>query len=352
MLSAIDRFSLWGQLFEIAVKRGVLTALLASDVKRPDDLGLGPWFEYDAGEVYGVLARELGEVDPNQKARTRATAQHLLQLGMGLGQTAMREYLGSLKHDAEDYSIRALWCPFQMPRVRGDFDAETEDALQAFWATFQQAGSPDPHLTRKGFPVRADFLLWLEPPLQYSTINRELLCLEFSLNGLPEAANFLEPGAHLDELRRYSWFVDSRSVFSRVCAEVSGEGFDFSPGMKNHLPAFTGRDKPLYKLCQAASYVHTTMRWLSSRGEVARPWNARALSITQNGFESLAATYAWPDLADPRVRLMETLGHAYRATEKIPDYADEELEDHIRFAFTQIRRALPKHLAAEFAGMQ
>ena len=100
--------------------------------------------------------------------------------------------------------------------------------------------------------------------------------------------------AHLDELRRYAWFVDSRSVFSRVCAEVSGEGFALSPYIKEHLPAFTGRDKPLYKLCQAASYVQTTLRWLDSQGLAGRPFNTRALSITQNGFESLAAKYFRP----------------------------------------------------------
>ena len=54
------------------------------------------------------------------------------------------------------------------------------------------------------------------------------------------------------------WYVDSRSVFSRVCAEISGEGFAVVAGpSQTILPAFTGRDKPFYKLCQAASYVDT-----------------------------------------------------------------------------------------------
>jgi hypothetical protein len=122
---------------------------------------------------------------------------------------------------------------------------------------------------------------------------------------------------------------------------VSGEGFVLSPHIKEHLPAFTGRDKPLYKLCQAASYVHTSMRWLDSQGLADRPFNTRALSITQNGFESLAAKFL-KNTSDPRTILMESLGRAYRETDKIPDYADDELEDHIRFAFDQIRKALPK----------
>ena len=350
MLDKLQQYSLWGQTFEIAVKRGALVSLLASDLRKPDALGLEPWKNLGTADVYGALARELKEVDPNLKARTRDTARHLFQLGMGLGQTAMREYLRKLKGDAEDYSIRALWCPLQLPRVVGDFDTETQEALGQFWAAFDQPGNPDSSLTQKGYPVRADFLVWLEP--RYEKLEHELLCLEFSLNGLPESADYSKPLAHLDELRRYAWFVDSRSVFSRVCAEVSGEGFALSPGIKNHLPAFTGRDKPLYKLCQGASYVHTTMRWLNSKGLADRPFNTRALSITQNGFESLAARFSGSGKQDPRVGLMESLGVAYRETEKVPDYAEDELEDHIRFAFDQIRKALPKSMSRQLADMR
>ena len=276
----------------------------------------GGWHDLATADVYGALLRELAETDPNQKARTRETARHLFELGMGLGQTAMREYLrklSKLRGDPEDYTVRALWCPLQLPRVRGDFDAETQETLTAFWQAFGLDDPLDTKLTAKGFPVRADFLLWLEP--KYSKRDRELLCLEFSLNGLPETADYRTPAAHLGELRRYAWYLDSRSVFSRVCAEVSGDGFAFSNRLKEHLPAFTGRDKPLYKLCQAASYVQTTVRWLKSKGYDDKPCNARTLSITQNGFESLAATFF--NDKDPRVGLLEQLGRAYRETEKV-----------------------------------
>ena len=350
MLEPIQQFSLWGQTFEIAVKRGVLVALLASDIKAAAQLHLEDWSELATADVYAALARELKEVDPNIKARTRETARHIFQLGMGLGQTAMREYLRRLKGDQDDYEIRALWCPLQLPRVGGDFEAEAQEALYQYWCAFGQEGPVDESLVKKGFPARADFLLWLEP--KYSSLEREVLCLEFSFNGLPETADYAQPDAHLDELRRYAWFVDSRSVFSRVCAEVSGEQFAVAPSIKDHLPAFTSRDKPLYKLCQAASYIGTTMRWLASKGFNDRPTNGRALSITQNGFESLMARYFTTENTDPRSQLMETLGRAYRDTEKVPDYAPEELTDHIRFAFDQIRKSLPRHMSQQLAEMR
>jgi hypothetical protein len=349
MLNLIQQHSLWGQTFEVAVKRGVLTALLGSQIIRDSHLGLDSWMNLDTADVYGALAKELREVDPNLKSQTRETARHLFELGMGLGQTAMREYLRKL-NDPEDYTIKALWCPLQLPRLQADFDAETNKALQAFSTAFGLTGKADSVLTQKGYPVRADFLLWLEP--NYSTLDRELLCLEFSLNGLQENADYTKPDAHLEELRRFAWFMDSRSVFSRVCAEVSGEGFALSPGIKEHLPAFTGRDKPLYKLCQAASYIHTTLRWLRSKGFDDRPFNARALSITQNGFESLCAKFFTKDTVDPRAALIENLGRAYRDTEKLPDEGDEALNDHIRFAFDRIRKALPKVISKQFLEMR
>jgi hypothetical protein len=349
VIDAVQRYALWGQAFEIAVKRGVLTALLGSTVQRPEHLDLGAWTELGVAEVYGALARALQETDPNQRTRSSETVRHLFVLGMGLGQTAMREYLRTLKGDPEDYLARALWCPLQLPHLDGDVAIETGAALRDFHTAFAVDGPMDEALTRKGFPVRADFLLWLAPhsPTSY---DQEFLCLEVSLNGQPETADYRDPPAHLEELQRFSWFMDSRSVFARVCAEVYGEGFDLSPGLKEHLPAFSSRDKPFYKLCQAASYIETSMRWLTSRGHGDHPFTARALSITQNGFESLAARYGSPAI-DPRVELMSRLGSAYRQAEKIPDAADEALDDHIRHAFDRIRKSLPRHLRQQLVAL-
>lgn len=351
MPDSLEQYSLWGQVFEIAVKRGVLVALLGSGLGKPADLRLQPWKAMDTGDVYGALAQALGEVDPNLKARTRETARHLFELGMGLGQTVLREYLRRLKSGPENYAIRALWCPFQLPRLKGDFDAETQAALAEFQSAFGLPGPPDPALSLKGFPVRADFLLWLEP--EYTSLDRQLLCLEFSLNGLPPTADYTEPDAHLEDLLHYAWHMDSRSVFSSVCAEVSGEGFRLSPRITEYLSAFTGRDKPLYKLCQASSYACTVMRWLKAKGFADRPFNVRALSITQNGFESLAARFTFKaSEEDPRVELMRSLGRAYRNAKKTPESDEEALVDQVRFAFNAIRKALPKAMRGPLADMR
>ena len=85
MLEPIQVYSLWGQTFEIAVKRGVLSSLLASGLVKAEHPGLARWRDLTTADVYGVLIRELEETDPNQKVRTRETARHLFELGMGLG---------------------------------------------------------------------------------------------------------------------------------------------------------------------------------------------------------------------------------------------------------------------------
>lgn len=348
MLEPNQRYSLWGQAFEIAVKRGVLTALLASPIADLDKLDLKAWKENDSADVYEALATALQEVDPNLRNRTRETARHLFELGMGLGQTAMREYLSRLKYGPEDYRVKAIWCPLQLPRFAQEdqFYAETEATLQDFASAFAQERRIESSLANKGFPARADFLLWLDGSDEL--VDREFLCLEFSLNGLPETADYREPAAHLDELRRFAWFMDTRSVFSRVCAEVSNEEFALSPAIKHYLPAFTSRDKPLYKLCQAASYVHTSMRWLASKGFDDKPCNARAFSITQNGFESLCARFFTQPIIDPRTCLLEELGRAYRNTEKLPECDEEALNDYIRYAFNTIRKAMPQAISKQF----
>lgn len=337
-----NHLSLWGQLFEIAVKRGVLTTLIAQGQASPEHPSLRAWHGFDTADVYGVLARELGETDPNQKAITRAGARHLFDLGMGLGQTVLREYLRRLP-SAEDYRLRALWCPWSMPSRHGGGAAET--TLAAFLQAFDlepQAG--DGILTHKGYPARADCLLWLEP--RHPALDRQLLCLEISLNGLPEDADYRSADSHLQELETYAAALEARGVFSRVCTEVSGEEFQLSPRINQYLPAFSARDKPLYKLCQAASYVHTLLRWLHGRELAERPWRARALSVTRNGFESLSARY-FPregEDADPRVALLASLGRAYRDSDRQPEFDPVLLRQHIRAAFEHVRASLPKPL--------
>ena len=343
MPTPLERASLWGQLFEIAVKRGVLISLLASTVTRPERLDLGDWTSRDAGDVYGSMERELRDVDMNARAHARETARHLFTLGMGLGQTTMREYLRSIQGngDLEDYRIHALWCPLQLPQVDRDRAVMTEEALRALGATFGLDGLPSSFLTEKGRTAWADFLLWLAPA--HPSLAHELICMEFSLNTPPEPLPYDEPAAHLTDLLRYARYTEQRGVFTRVCAEIAGETFALAPDIVEYFAAFTGKDKPLYKLCQAASYVDSTVAWIRRRGLGVGAFNTRAMSITQNGIESLAARYD-PNQPDPRTHLLAGLGQAYREMKKLPEGDDEAFDDVIERAYNHICDSLPRPL--------
>lgn len=349
----VNYASLWGQVFEIAVKRGILIAVLGSTLKKTDNLGLENWEKLSVIHVYKALEDACKEIDQNKRLQTRETARHFFVLGMGLGQTILREYLKriSKKIETKDYSIQVLWSPLQLPdsNTEENFLSKKELLLKEFQSVFS-FGFPEEIWMQRGHPANSDFLLLLEP--SYKILARELLCVEISFNGLPETADYTKVSAHLEEIDRYARYIDKRSVFSKICSEMPEGTFHFSEELKEHLPAFTGRDKPFHKLCQAASYVETSVGVLKQKGWNERPCNARAMSVTQNGIESLSAKFFSSGQEDPRCELISRLGHAYREMEKLdPKDVEQDLKDRVASAFKAIRMSLPKPIREKFRKM-
>jgi hypothetical protein len=159
-----------------------------------------------------------------------------------------------------------------------------------------------------------------------------------------DIADFREQGAHLDELQRYRRRVDSRSVFARVSAEVTGESFELSSDIRRYFSALTTDNKPLFKLCQAASYAETTVDVLRSRGLLQPRCVARALAITPNGLESLAAAFENGKSPEPRVGLMNQLASAYRQARKVGDGNLAALTEHAEALFKGMLNKLPRSL--------
>ena len=112
-----------------------------------------------------------------------------------------------------------------------------------------------------------------------------------------------------------------------MCAEVEGQTLTLSHQLADHLVAFSGSDKPLYKLCQAASYTERLVHLLSATGRLPQGSDARAIAVTSNGLESLTAHFEGqkPE-PDPRAQLMSALGQAYRKARSLSDDAPEELK--------------------------
>ncbi|WP_028874786.1 hypothetical protein [Tepidiphilus margaritifer] len=330
---------LWGQAYEVLVKRGVLACLIEQGLIERNRPGLERWRTIRLLDVSRTLAKELNLLDEGAREVIKAGVRQLALTAYGVGYTATREYLKAIrKHFAkkpEALRVKALWCPLMLP---GE-STPRAGIREAFYGEMGLTGIVDPAWSRKGQPANADFLLWLAAP------NEDyLLVQEYSYDMPGNLGDFRRQDAHLDELLRHRRIVDSRSVFARVAAEVSGEAFELSEDIQNYLGALTSEDKPLYKLCQACSYAETTVALLRSRGLLDRPCHARALAITPNGLESLSATFGIDEGADPRRSLMAQMASAYRNTEKLADGDEDGLVELIERVFKGVVMKLPKEL--------
>lgn len=337
-LSFQQQAVVWGQAYEVLVKRGVLACLVERKLLPPTHSRLAAWNETRLLNVSSSISRELDLLDDSSKDVVKSAVEHMALTAYGLGYTTMREYLKPLSRRLENGSLklRALWCPLSLP---GSSSASEEARLanrEAFVKEFGIAGLADPALSTKGMPANADFLLWL------SGESREdfLLVQEYSYDMPSELGDFRDQDTHLEELIRHRRYVDSRSVFARVAAEVSGERFELSSDIKNHLGALTGDNKPLYKLCQASAYGESTVSALQNAGVLTNPCVVRALAITPNGLESLSARFDG-EVADTGRSLMEQMGAAYRNTKKLVDGDKEGLSEQTEAVFNSVLRKLP-----------
>lgn len=348
-LSFQEQAVIWGQAYEIFVKRGVLGCLADRALIRKDEPQLKPWFGTKTLQVHRAVVQELGIIDETVKDHTLAALQHLSAVAYGLGYTAMREYLKQLALPIENgaLSVRALWCPLSLPGAR-DFEAERNQACANLHAALGLKGNADPALADKGMPARADFLLWLSGDHKEDHI----LVQEYSYDMHVGQGDYRDEDTHLAELMRHRRLVDSRSVFARVSAEVAQENFELSDDIKTHLGAMTADNKPLYKLCQAAGYAESTALLLERHGLLERPCVVRALAITPNGLESLAARYAPGGSDDPRFALMQQMAAAYRNAKKLADGDDEGLANEVDAVFRQVLGRLPRALRNGLKGLR
>lgn len=338
---------LWGQAYEVLVKRGVLACLIEQGLIERNRPGLERWRELKLLDVSRSLTKELNILDEAARDVIKAGVRQLALTAYGVGYTATREYLKAVRKNfaknPDVLKVKALWCPLMLPGESTLEQSARAETREAFYKELGLTGIVDPDWSRKGQPANADFLLWLSAG---ASKDDYLLVQEYSYDMPGSLGDFREQGAHLDELTRHRRTVDSRSVFARVAAEVSGEAFELSEDIQNYLGALTGDNKPLYKLCQACSYAETTVALLQTRGLLDRTCQARALAITPNGLESLNATFKTEGEPEPRRLLMAQMASAYRNTQKMADGDEDGLLGLIESVFKGVVNKLPKELRA------
>lgn len=336
--------ALWGDLFEVAVKRGCLALLQERGLLPEDSRHLRPWRELRVDDLQRHLLAQADALDPTERARLASSLEHLLLAGWGLGWTVLRAYLE--RFAGAPLAVRGLFCPLALPDRRAEPVPDAEARVAAVWEALGLDGRPDPAWAGRGEPANADFLL-----LGDDGTRSQLLCLEFSLHAQPEAVaqDFAEQAAHLGELERYVQRLEARGVFTRLAAELAGETFVFSDALVSHLAALTTHDKPLYKLCQGSSYAARLVHLLARRVDrAAGPTMAQVIAVTSAGLEALSAPFA-PEATDPRAQLMAALGQAYRRVAGVAEDDRAALDAEIRAVQAQIARSLPPRLRGPFA---
>ncbi|GAB3758777.1 hypothetical protein GCM10028796_04960 [Ramlibacter monticola] len=332
---------LWGQAYEVLVKRGVLACLYEYGLLPGDHPQLAPWKQHQLLELSKALNQRLEIIDETLRARVKSAVEHMALTAFGVGYTAMREYLLALPKAARlRLKLRALWCPLVLPGDTQEPEERMRRDREAFHKEFTLRGVLDPQLSGKGRPANADFILWLSGDYREDY----LLVQEYSFDMPRSIADFADQDAHLQEFTRHRRLIDGRGVFARVTAEVDGESFEISEDIRHHLGALTSGNKPFYKLCQGSAYASSTASWLRRDGALIKPCNVRALAITPNGLESLCARFLEDNPSDPRRQLMEQMGNAYRQVRKLPDGDEQGLRIQIESVWENMLRRLPKGL--------
>lgn len=341
-LSFQKQAELWGKAYEILVKRGVLSCLAEKRLIALDDPHLKRWAQTQLMKVSGSLVRALDIIDERERSIAKASFDHMALTAFGLGYTAIREYLR--RHEREftrgKLKVAGLWCPMTLPGEETGSPEAMETTLADFQSVFHIPAAAARNFAGKGLPANADFLLWLSGGAKTDHV----LVQEYSWDMPAELMEFRDQRAHLEEMVRHRRLVDSRGVFARVAAEVDGESFELSDDIQNHLQAFTSDNKPFYKICQASAYAESFVRLMRGCGLQDRPAVARALALTPNGLESLAAHFTTESANEPRADLMVQLGNAYRASRKLADGDEAGLTRKVKAVFNSIRRKLPLEL--------
>ena len=121
--------AVWGDLYEVAVKRGCL-AFLASEALLPEHSRLDGWNSTVVECLHDHLYQQLDIVDRSERARHSSTLNHLLVTGYGLGWTVLRQAVEQVRGRAEIWA-RGLHCPLHLPDRRGGGDFERTDAAAA-----------------------------------------------------------------------------------------------------------------------------------------------------------------------------------------------------------------------------
>lgn len=106
--------SVWGDVFEVSVKRGVLSFLVHQEIVRRDWPGLLPWCRTKPKDVLQHCLTQAEAVDANARRLVASYHDHLSVVGYGNGWTVAREWWRGLPKRSRFKEASAIWCPLDL----------------------------------------------------------------------------------------------------------------------------------------------------------------------------------------------------------------------------------------------
>ena len=335
----------WGEVYEIAVKRGSIMALLDAKLLSASHPVVAEWNSKQIADVFQEMKEALYSDVINAAIHENIESyfQQLIKTGFGHGYTNTREFLRKIKpkgiaraktaNARPNWSLSGIWCPLTMPNditqtIVDDYTTEEEHiAIKAFKEKALETWNQQFSLTHakmfgKGMFGRADFLAVIKVKSNYHVLVQEYSL--FYVLGEPEQFNAKDSCTYLQEYKRYIKHFESQSVFSYVNAEAQEIPFKFSKKLREYLRAYVRKEKVLFKMAQGCSYATTfvdSFKWKFEQDDMP---NIRlsVMAITSRGSEYISAEFADKDKS-PELEIMYQLGKEYQDNVLSLDDMDE-----------------------------
>lgn len=350
--------TLLGWLFECAVKSGFVNSLLYRARKSNEWQAAQELIEQSSfkNAKFSELSRQamnfLGiSSHTAYKVQFLSRADYSRSVGYAQGQMLARIVLGRVKKSNNIGQIKRLYCP--LPSMPTDEPASAADRYATIDAVRRALGlSCDPPSSGRGRLPNADFLVSIKggkknPATTWYSVDMSLLAgATYAIRGDGECAG-VDSGSIAASLVHQSAMERSRTPFSSVDIIASDEAESSSPArarpveIATFYAAFASREKPFFKVCQAASYLHD---WIAMTSDDMSRATFHALALTNCGIEGVSDNYAEGD-EWAQSNIMQSLGQVYREIihGDSADFQARKMELFLA-AYRKVASVLPREL--------
>lgn len=326
-----DEVSAWGFLYELFVKRGVICSLVDAQLLSKTHPLVKEWSCLQLSQVQAAL-KKVGYADYNSvdtiAPAIQKSFEYQSKIGFAQGVTYTRNFIKKVKSQLLNNKVQlkvvGVWCPLTLPgedtRTVIPFDASPFEASliketlkqreidlrnQFNLGLFGRSELP-------GHFAHSDFLILFKAGSNY-----HLLTQEYSFFANPSDVELYDKSNPADLLKLYRThrrYIDSKSVFSNLTTEAQNIPFEFTKSLDRFLPAFTRKEKPIFKLAQGCCYANTFAQSFYPEnlgGERRGKLYLHCMAITSRDAEFISAEYKTENKSSELV-VLQNLARKYQ----------------------------------------